>query len=151
MFEKVSEMVDEGNEDGIGEENGGMEVEVLIRVVLIVEDKISVVEIDMVSTEDIPGASLCFIPSPILSFVSILDMCIGMPEVRTSYETDPVIETSGGMTTTFSGMLIIRDSLKSVVVSVRDTCIVPPRLTVSSKVNLSGEDLCGASQPISMS
>lgn len=41
MFEKVGEMVETGNEDEIGVTNGGKEVEVSIRVVLMVEDKMS--------------------------------------------------------------------------------------------------------------
>lgn len=37
MFKKVGEMVDAGNEDGIGEEKCGKEVEVSMRVVSMVE------------------------------------------------------------------------------------------------------------------
>ena len=105
MFEKV------------GEVNAGKEVEVLIRVVSVVEDKIRYVGLEVVSPEDLRGASLCFIHSPILTFVTILDMFIGIPEVQTSYKEDPVIETSGGMTTIFSGIVIIGDLPKLVVVS----------------------------------
>ena len=54
MLEKVGEMVEEGNKHGIGVDNGGKEVEVSIRVVSMVEDRMSVVEIDEVSTEDVP-------------------------------------------------------------------------------------------------
>lgn len=54
MFEKVGGIVGVGNEDGIGEENDGKEVKVSMRVVLMVEDRTNVIEIEDGSTEDVP-------------------------------------------------------------------------------------------------
>lgn len=49
-------------------------------------------------------ASLYIIHSPIVIFVSILDMFTWMPEARTSSVTDSVYETAGGMKIFFVGM-----------------------------------------------
>lgn len=53
IFEKVWEMVEEGNEVGRGEENGGKEVEVSMTVVSMVEDRISEVGIQDVLIKDV--------------------------------------------------------------------------------------------------
>ena len=84
IMEYVGQIVDAVSEDGIGEDNGGNEVEVSRFLVSMVNERMSVVEIVEVSKWEVPKASLFKIPSPIATFMSILDTCTGVPEVRTS-------------------------------------------------------------------
>lgn len=105
------------------------------------------VGIEVVSIEDVPSASLCFTPLPIMTFFCISDMFTLMPEVGTSSETNIVIEASGGMTLAFSGMVGIGDPTKFLVVSILNTSTKRTRPPVSSKIDLTGESLCGVSKP----
>lgn len=71
MFEKVGDIVGAGNEVGVGEMNGGNEVEVSIMVDLSVDDGTMERGIDEVEREDEPWATKVNITSPLLIFVSI--------------------------------------------------------------------------------
>ena len=61
--------------------------------------------------------SLFEIPLPILTFISVSDTCVEMPEVQTSSWNDLVIETLGGMTKICSGVDTLVESPRIVVVS----------------------------------
>ena len=138
---KVDEIMEAGNKIGLGVINGGSEVEVSRMVVSMVEERTNEMGIDDVMARGLSCASNVDIQSPMLTFMSILDMFIGMPKIRTSFETDSAIVTSGGITVVYSGMEIFEESPKIVVVFILDAFTEPLRLPVSSKFDLTGESL----------